>query len=46
MDDIHNVADVLDKQFKAQHALLITKSETDLQEDELHIGYLKINKIK
>lgn len=46
VDDIHNVADVLDKQFKAQHALLITKSETDLQEDELHIGYLKINKIK
>jgi hypothetical protein len=27
VDDIHNVSDILDKQFKEQHALKITKYE-------------------
>lgn len=45
MDDIHNISDILDNQFKEQYALKITKSETDLKEDELHIGYLKLDKI-
>ena len=45
VDDIYNVADIVDKQFKEQYTLKITKSETVLKEDDLHIGYLKLNKI-
>ncbi|MFV5695703.1 DUF1543 domain-containing protein [Flavobacterium sp. LB3P122] len=45
VDDIYNVSDILDKQFKEKYALKIIKTETDLKEDELHIGYLKLNKI-
>lgn len=45
VDDFYNVSDIVDKQFKEQYTLKITKSETDLKEDKLHIGYLKLNKI-
>ncbi|HEX9152871.1 MAG TPA: DUF1543 domain-containing protein [Flavobacterium sp.] len=45
VDDIHMVSDLLDKQFKEQYALKITKSEDDLKVDELHIGYLKLDTI-
>ncbi|MFV8327872.1 DUF1543 domain-containing protein [Flavobacterium sp. ZS1P14] len=45
VDDIHMVSDLLDKQFKEQYALKITKSEDDLKEDDLHIGYLKLDEI-
>jgi hypothetical protein len=39
------VTDILDSQFKELYALKISKSETVLQEDPLHIGYLKLSKI-
>lgn len=45
VDNIYNVCDMLDEQFKEQYALKITKSKIDLKEDELHIGYLKLSKI-
>ncbi|MFE3868590.1 DUF1543 domain-containing protein [Flavobacterium sp. LS2P90] len=45
VDDIYKVSDILSAPFKEKYALKITKSKTDLKEDELHIGYLKLNKI-
>jgi len=45
VDDIYNIDDILDTNFKERYSLKITKSETDLKEDELHIGYLKLDKI-
>ena len=45
VDDIYRVSDILPAPIKEQYSLKITKSEIDLKEDELHIGYLKLNKI-
>lgn len=45
VDNIYNVSDMLNKQFKEHYSLKIIKSETPLKEDELHIGYLKLDKI-
>jgi hypothetical protein len=46
VDDIYNVADILDSQSKERYALKISKSEQLLQEDILHIGYVKIDEIE
>ncbi|MFH6970827.1 DUF1543 domain-containing protein [Flavobacterium petrolei] len=46
VDDIYNVADMLPVQFKALYSLKITKSEIQLEQNPLHIGYLKLKKIK
>ena len=45
VDDIYKVSDILPAPIKELYSLKITKSEIDLKEDELHIGYLKLNKI-
>jgi hypothetical protein len=45
VDDIYSVEDILDTHFKERYSLKITKPETALKEDELHIGYLKLDKI-
>jgi hypothetical protein len=45
VDDLYKVTDILDSQLKELYALKISKSETVLQEDPLHIGYLKLSKI-
>ena len=45
VDDIYNVADILLEHYKALYSLNITKMETTFEEDHLHIGYLKIDKI-
>ena len=45
VDDIYKVSDILPAPIKELYSLKITKSETDLEEDKLHIGYLKLNKI-
>lgn len=42
IDDTHKVEDILAPHFKEQFQLKITQSENH-QEDELHIGYLKID---
>jgi len=44
VDDIFNVADILSTVLKEKFALKISEAETDF-EDELHIGYLKLEKI-
>jgi hypothetical protein len=43
VDDIYNVDDILESKVKKQYSLKITKAETELEEDILHIGYLKID---
>ncbi|MDG2432403.1 DUF1543 domain-containing protein [Flavobacterium sp.] len=45
VDETHRVNDILDQQYKELYSLKITKSETPLEEDELHIGYVKIKTI-
>ncbi len=45
VDDIYNVNDILAPIFKEKHSIQITRSKTPLEEDLLHIGYLKIDKI-
>lgn len=42
VDDIHNVNDILEAVYKEKYSLKITKSNKVLEEDPLHIGYLKI----
>ena len=46
VDDIYNVADILPDTLKHQYSLKITPSIELLPEDELHIGYLNLEKIK
>ncbi|MEN9980495.1 MAG: hypothetical protein RL542_282 [Bacteroidota bacterium] len=45
VDDIYNVADILAPIYKENYSIQITPSEVVLKEDQLHIGYLKIDKI-
>jgi hypothetical protein len=45
VDDIYDVTEILDSEFKELYALKISKSEQLLQEDVLHIGYVKIDEI-
>jgi Domain of Unknown Function (DUF1543) len=45
VDDIYNVRDILELDLKEKFELKITKSDSELAEDKLHIGYLKIEKI-
>ncbi len=45
VDDIYNVKEILELDLKEKFELKITKSENELIEDKLHIGYLKLEKI-
>lgn len=45
VDDIYNVNDILSNDFRAQYSLEIIENTT-IPEDELHIGYLKIEKLE
>lgn len=45
VDDIYKVKDILPFDLKANYGLKITPSEVQLTEDELHVGYLKIDKL-
>jgi hypothetical protein len=46
VDDIYNVADMLSPHFKSLYSIKITESKINCQQDTLHIGYLKLKKIK
>ncbi|WP_016991224.1 DUF1543 domain-containing protein [Flavobacterium sp. ACAM 123] len=46
VDDIYNVDDILDVKLKEKYSLKLTKSETKLEEDTLHVGYLKIDEVE
>jgi hypothetical protein len=43
VDDIYTIEDVLDTHLKEKYSIKITQSKTELEEDILHIGYLKID---
>lgn len=46
VDDMHIVEDILDPVYKQHYALsLSAEKENDLPEDELHIGYFKLDKL-
>ena len=45
VDDIYNVADILPVHYKDHYSLKITKVKTFFEEDQLHIGYLKLDKL-
>ena len=45
VDDLYNVKEILELDLKEKFGLKITKSDVELAEDELHIGYLKLEKI-
>jgi hypothetical protein len=45
VDDIYNVADILPEHYKEQYFLKITKTKAFFEEDQLHIGYLKLDKL-
>jgi Domain of Unknown Function (DUF1543) len=45
IDDIYNVKDILELDLKEKFAFKITESTTPLEEDKMHIGYLKIDKV-
>ena len=44
VDDIYEIEDILPIHLKEQYSIQINKTET-LNEDELHLGYLKIDKL-
>lgn len=46
VDDLHAVKDILDPRYKQQYALFVAaEKEAALPEDELHIGYFKLDKL-
>jgi hypothetical protein len=45
VDDIYNVKEILELDLKEKFALKISKSEEVLKDDQMHIGYLKIDKV-
>jgi hypothetical protein len=45
VDDIYKVTDILDASYKEKYSLKISKVSTFFEEDALHIGYLKLDKI-
>ncbi len=46
IDDVFNVKEILNPIFKEKFDISITKKDTDLEEDVLQIGYLKMDKIQ
>jgi hypothetical protein len=45
VDDIYEIADILDDEVKQQFSIVIERSTTPLLADELHIGYLNLDKV-
>lgn len=46
IDDAHKVEDLLSEDLKSRYEIKISPSAYTMDEDELHIGYLKIKKLK
>lgn len=45
VDDLYNVKEILNERYKNSYSLRISKSESLQSDDQLHIGYLKLDKI-
>ena len=46
IDDLIKVDDILPSSMKEKYSILLKRSEAEVQENAMHIGYLKISKIK
>ena len=45
VDDIHEIQDILPQSLKAQYSILVEKVNDMPQDDELHIGYVKLSSL-
>jgi len=45
VDDIYNVNDMLAEHFKERYSIKIIESDTILEQNPLHIGYVKLSKL-
>lgn len=46
IDDVYRVEDILHREMKSRYSLRLTPTADDVPEDVVHIGYLKIDKLK
>lgn len=46
VDEIYNIKEILAPSFKEKYEILISKNRVDSEDDKLHIGYLKLDKLK
>lgn len=46
IDDVYKVNEILNSDYKEKYEVKISKSDSPLPEDKLHIGYLKLDKLK
>ncbi|HFK5570792.1 DUF1543 domain-containing protein [Elizabethkingia meningoseptica] len=42
IDDIFNVHDILPKEMKEKYSIVMEKTEAEIQENEMHLGYMKL----
>lgn len=42
IDDIFNVSDILPKKMKEKYTIVLEKSNAEVQENEMHLGYFKL----
>ncbi|WP_407483222.1 DUF1543 domain-containing protein [Elizabethkingia meningoseptica] len=42
IDDIFNVHDILPKEMKEKYAIVLEKTDAEIQENEMHLGYMKL----
>ena len=45
VDDIYRIEDILPAEYKDKYQLDIDTAHSDLQEDEIHLGYFKLHKL-
>jgi hypothetical protein len=43
VDDLYEIEDILPHEAKNQYKILVTKTDESLAEDEIHLGYFKLN---
>lgn len=42
IDDIFNVHDILPKEMKEKYSIVLEKTDAEIQENEMHLGYMKL----
>lgn len=45
VDDVYRLEDILDPEQKSRYHIQISKSETETREDQVHLGYFKLDKL-
>lgn len=46
VDDIYAITDILPSQLKSKYSIIVSEGNIDDQEDEIHLGYFKFDKIE